>query len=838
MTNVQSLSATIKPTLQDIVSTKTARANWLFLEALRGPKWEDVWVAGCNIEKDAGTRMFGGRAKRVFLNMRADEDNYYSIATVRGEARTDANVTGVWIVVLDDVGTKVDRDKARRLMPPPTYVIETSPGSSQWGYVLNWELTPVEWRMLGAGLVAAGLTDAGSIKLGQYVRLPWGKNNKAKYGPGGHEVRLTYWDPERRHNPNLLAHLVGVDLSPQAVAAWEELSGGVGSVAAGNYTASLAKPDAWVKAMTELGMTTGDVSAGRVHIRCPWSDEHTTQRDDTSTSYLGSERWKCQHDHCRGRGSEAFARRIREDLDAHLKATGAGRDAAGWLARAAFECEGLTPEDDRMIEDVADRIRAEVEAAEDAFVAAQRAAFRPASWDEVLDRYIPVAGPGGVGVFDRRDRIVLPTTAFDVKAHGLVPRGVGGRGRPPTPWQYLIETKREDVGGTIYAPGQKDICLDPSGRLAGWWGNSWKPGSVVPDLTAVDADVRPMLDHIAMIVPDAQSRDVILDHMAYTLQKPGKKIGWAVMLIGEMGTGKDLMLAPLLKILGKGNAILLDNTRLLGRFTDWLEHQLIVVEELAKSEVMDVFNKLKPLISNPPDTVLVERKGRDVYECENFQNWWILSNDTDALNIAAGDRRFFVYVSPAKVRDALYYDRLGAWQQDPVNLAKWAGWLMKRQLTAAFRPHGAPPDFTGSKARVIEAALPPVAQWLKEEIEAGAYKDRTMVTIMEIQGRINTASGVPAKVRSAAGIRPITVALKALGAVQVRNGEKLDDGKNRLRIWALRDADAIEKQTTRVILDAYMNEAAGRGAARFGPVDDGEGKGEDSEGDNVIAFPF
>jgi len=86
-------------------------------------------------------------------------------------------------IVLDDVKEKLALEDAKRL-PAPSWILETSKGSEQWGYILD---TPCKDRNvvenLLDGLVANGLApdgkDPGMKGVTRYVRLPEGINNKS-----------------------------------------------------------------------------------------------------------------------------------------------------------------------------------------------------------------------------------------------------------------------------------------------------------------------------------------------------------------------------------------------------------------------------------------------------------------------------------------------------------------------------------------------------------------------------------------------------------------------------------------------------------------------------------
>ncbi|MCB2173742.1 RepB family DNA primase [bacterium] len=80
-------------------------------------------------------------------------------------------------VMLDDVGTKVDRD---RLTLPPSWLLETSPGNYQAGYLLEAPLVdPSMADRLMKAVINANLCDPGADgPQTRLARLPVGVNGK------------------------------------------------------------------------------------------------------------------------------------------------------------------------------------------------------------------------------------------------------------------------------------------------------------------------------------------------------------------------------------------------------------------------------------------------------------------------------------------------------------------------------------------------------------------------------------------------------------------------------------------------------------------------------------
>jgi hypothetical protein len=107
-----------------------------------------------------------------------DKNNYFNCASILpaqdGELNARKESAAAYhVLVLDDVGTKVDRGLLGDAAP--TWVLETSPGNFQIGFCLDPPLTePAAVELLQQQIAAAGLTDKGALGMVRWVRLPIG----------------------------------------------------------------------------------------------------------------------------------------------------------------------------------------------------------------------------------------------------------------------------------------------------------------------------------------------------------------------------------------------------------------------------------------------------------------------------------------------------------------------------------------------------------------------------------------------------------------------------------------------------------------------------------------
>jgi hypothetical protein len=101
-----------------------------------------------------------------------------------------ANCEYVLVMVLDDVGTKA-------AIPPlePTWKIETSEGSYQWGYAFSEQPTKADFSAAIKAIADAGFTDAGAINAVRNFRLPGSINLKP--GRENFVAKLVEFHPSR-----------------------------------------------------------------------------------------------------------------------------------------------------------------------------------------------------------------------------------------------------------------------------------------------------------------------------------------------------------------------------------------------------------------------------------------------------------------------------------------------------------------------------------------------------------------------------------------------------------------------------------------------------------------
>lgn len=269
---------------------------------------------------------------------------YFCISTVKDPGpRQDARISRKaqdlvlsYVVILDDVGTKVPRETLAGLLAP-TYVLETSPGNEQWGYVFDEGVLPARAAALVEALAAAGLTDPGAKGAARVMRFPGSVN--AKYSPA-FAARLIDWNPDRLYSfTEVCAGLSVVPTdTPALPASVPQLPDGM--------------MDPVVAVLFEEGMVLGPANAGGwIPISCPLEHEHTGEVDHGTDYRPGMPGvFKCLHSH----GAQLTTPRFREWLaarrpDADLSAMpgsvllAIGAKLAGVLGTVPAEGAVLSP---------------------------------------------------------------------------------------------------------------------------------------------------------------------------------------------------------------------------------------------------------------------------------------------------------------------------------------------------------------------------------------------------------------------------------------------------------------------------------------------------------------
>lgn len=242
---------------------------------------------------------------------KTDRNTYFNCASFKPGAdgvlaARKENAAAYHVLVLDDVGTKVDRELIGAITP--TWVLETSPGNFQIGYKLDPALTDArDVERFQQQIATAGLTDKGAMGLARWVRLPNGINGKPKYAVNGQpfSCRMHTWNAEVSYSASdLLQALIPQNPSSDEKPTRAKAPAHEGRKAEidGKVYTPRADENPVIAAFKGQGLYKRMITAGRHEVTCPWVDEHTDQLD-TGAAYFEPDDiypmggFCCQHSH-------------------------------------------------------------------------------------------------------------------------------------------------------------------------------------------------------------------------------------------------------------------------------------------------------------------------------------------------------------------------------------------------------------------------------------------------------------------------------------------------------------------------------------------------------------
>jgi len=257
------------------------------------------------------------------VSLPASANNYFSLAVFRPDEagqfrRQKARFQALYAVMLDDIGTKVPSE---RLTLSPSWLLETSPGNHQAGYLLGDPLADgsVADRLMNA-IVAAGLCDPGANgPRARLARLPVAVNGK--HTPP-FQCRMVEWSPALRYSVEDLVDSLQLEMVY------------AGRPARHGKRAAQQRPGdgdpVWIPrpeensvlvALRDRGFYKAPLGDGKHDITCPWVTEHTGAVNGGTAYFEPDDHWpigglKCFHGHCADRHVRDLLRFLGIEIDA------------------------------------------------------------------------------------------------------------------------------------------------------------------------------------------------------------------------------------------------------------------------------------------------------------------------------------------------------------------------------------------------------------------------------------------------------------------------------------------------------------------------------------------
>ena len=593
-----------------------------------------------------------------------------------------ANCEYVLVMMLDDIGTKSKE-------PPlaPTWIMETSKGSYQWGYAFKEQPTKGDFTAAIKAIAKAGYTDPGATNAVRNFRLPGSVNLKP--GRDNFASRLVEFHPDREYNLEDICVALAVTPDPADTAT--------------NVAIRLADTgkDSVVTWLNEQGMIMSAANGeGWMGVVCPNNAEHTDGNIEGRYKPLDRS-YCCLHGHCVEFSSQMFLDWVADnggpEVDHGL------RDEL-LAEKMNMALSKLTPNE--VYRDTATELIAEVERKE-------LGRIEKADW---YKRFAYIQDDESY--FDMQDRREVSRQTFNALFRHIPCKSIH-TGRKVEA-SICFDENRQVMGakalvGVTYAAGE-EVIVSRDGDL---YGNRWRDAR--PSVAHVDTpDVSVWMNHCQALVPESDELNHIFDVMAFKVQYPEIKVNHAILHAGDEGSGKDTFWAPFIwAICGDHlkNRGIMDNNSVNSQWGYQLESEVLIINELKEPDAAtrrQLANQLKPIIAAPPEMLPINRKGLHPYMMANRLFVLAFSNDPVPISLASQDRRWFCVWSTAPRMESNQAKQIWDWYRSGgfVAIAKWLG----SRDVSKFNP-SAPPMWTEFKANLVEHGMSMAESYLVDMLK-------------------------------------------------------------------------------------------------------------------------
>lgn len=300
---------TTKPPLSEVTNSDFMEAIFINLEPNERPIIGSVF--GDDVKKDFKSLSPESWTSEVILSHQ-NVNYYFTLSTylpVDGKYTRKKNTFyRAYGIYFDDVGTK---GKSREHLDncPPSYLIETSHGNFQAGYIFDEPVVELSFvEDLINATIKAGFSDPGangpSSRLG---RLPIAINGK--YDPY-FQCKLVEWNPEKRYSIDQIYEGLGLErINHDKVNSTSKSANKQKAVNLSSSTrvySPRASVNPVITALDQKGLYKQSLGEGTHDITCPWVHDHTNKIDSGTAYFEPSEQYsygafKCMHGHCADR---------------------------------------------------------------------------------------------------------------------------------------------------------------------------------------------------------------------------------------------------------------------------------------------------------------------------------------------------------------------------------------------------------------------------------------------------------------------------------------------------------------------------------------------------------
>lgn len=252
-----------------------------------------------------------------------------------------------------------------------------------------------------------------------------------------------------------------------------------------------------------------------------------------------------------------------------------------------------------------------------------------------------------------------------------------GNGKPIKIGQAWLEwTKRK---------GYEEMYFEPCGPKYEKRYNLWRDFAFKPKKSCDVSKFSIFLDHVKTNICQSNEEHYawVMAWLADLFQKPGRKLGTALVLRGPMGVGKGAFAGHIGRLLGIHFMPITQSSQLTGKFNGHMADKLLMfVDEGWWSDERNGAGILRALITETQ--VTIEMKGRDAITIPNFTRFIIAANADWVVPLGMGDERRFLMLDVGTLaqRNNQYFKEMQA-QMDSGGYEELLTYLLQYQYDEA-----------------------------------------------------------------------------------------------------------------------------------------------------------
>lgn len=769
--------------------------------------------------------------------------------------RRKAQFSAQYFLMIDDIGEKTDPAKVA-LLPPATIELASSNHSNQWFYKFSVPCADQDvLDNLTEGMIEAGLTadnvDPGMRNTTRYGRLPGpgSVNSKAKRVVENNgvapDVKVTAWRPDNTFTVEQLAALFDIDLyAPRKQS---------------RVDGATEIPNHPILKMVEIKSM---LSPGRYDIVCPKWEEHTGG-DKTGTAVFtnddGTIGMKCMHGSHQDATAKDLIDWIDEDNKGFKEQFGVWRKLNQSNSLVDFATNSVTPTVTALpalnfMGETAAPIQSgdlpkEVEPlalVDYQALINQLRQFHPGTLEQRNNCEVVLHAIDGMKYADKlhwseeirsimgwsktdldkalkdyraawyekelADDKYLDNCVFVSSLNQFYDRGKRIFMTPDALQNTYCheddEVRKTALMGRVtkvdmldYYPGKDAIFIENGRKFA----NTWSPLKDV----GTAGDVSIWLNHFE-VMGWGEHKDLIIWWQAITVKEPWRKVNFAMGFCSREGVGKDFVLYPLIRAM-REHSKTIHGEALFSSFNEYLlniKHLHINEVEMGEhSENRRISNKLKPMITAPPETLDINVKGVRGFDVQNMLNLSFSSNSPHPIYIDKNSRRYYMMWSDLNIRNdagqvtpewRAYWKDAWAWMKEGDGWLHCLHYLLNNVDLGLYDP-GSSPTVTDFAKEIQQMSASPIVDALGEIIEGRiSLMSSDIVTIRDVSavlqtyfnGQFNRISNV--------------VLGRALREMGIKSSRSVRINGVKTRLCVIRDDSKYEKMDSGTFKAAYL----------------------------------